>query len=58
VSEAELLHAMLEWLVNEREPMPLPTQHLVQSFGLDTLSGVSSPDPHQNGRKKLFRSRS
>lgn len=33
VAEAELLHAMLEWIVNQRETMPMPTQHLVRSFG-------------------------
>lgn len=32
VSEAELLHAMVEWLVNQRDPMPMPTVHVIQDF--------------------------
>ena len=32
VSEAELLHAMLEWIVNAREAMPTPTLHVIETF--------------------------
>jgi uncharacterized protein YukE len=35
VSEAELMHAMVEWVVYSHGQMPMPTLHLVRSFGLD-----------------------
>lgn len=43
VSEAELLHAMLEWVVYSHGAMPMPTLHMVKSFGLD------GANPNGNG---------
>lgn len=41
VSEAELLHAMLEWVVYSHGAMPMPTLHLIKSFGVDGANGVN-----------------
>ncbi len=38
VAEAELLHAMLEWVVYSHGAMPMPTLHMVKGFGLNTSS--------------------
>lgn len=45
VSEAELLHAMVEWLVNQRDPMPMPTLHVINAFD------SSAPDEGGKGGK-------
>lgn len=49
VSEAELMHAMLEWVVYSHGAMPMPTLHLVKSFGLSDANGANDNGASPNG---------
>ncbi len=51
VAEAELLHAMLEWVVYSHGAMPMPTLHMIQDFGLNGLNanGANANGANGNG---------
>jgi hypothetical protein len=49
VSETEMLHAMIEWLVSQRERMPLPTLHLISTFDAPTAKRLSNAGSLPNG---------